>query len=348
MVEPKKKCTIASIAKELGVSPSTVSRAFNPESKISDEVRQTILQYAKKQNYVVNRAASRLSMKEINIGLVFTDEYDYATKEYLRGVTDGYRELFDLKINLETNIVEWRNKTAKSVRSTLEQFRNFDGLIVSGLLEPEELSILDDISKKTNIVLLNADAPQIGRLFASYHDPSVSSCIAAEFIGDCLRRSETRNVVIFTGDRKSDLHRRSNEAFLNASQKFGINVAASYDMKDSPEILKWQLHEMNDKLGFVPDGIYITSGKSLELCKYIKSNGLAEKTVTVGFDLYDEMIDFIKQGTVWATIYQNLYKQAKNAFIYLVKYIINEGDVNNVIFPTPELIMKSNLKFYTK
>ena len=48
IIAKKKKSTIITIADELGVSPSTVSRAFNPKSKISNEARQRILQCAKR------------------------------------------------------------------------------------------------------------------------------------------------------------------------------------------------------------------------------------------------------------------------------------------------------------
>ena len=73
------------IAEELGVSKSTVSRAFDPSSNISNEVRNRILEYAKEKNYVLNRAASRLSMREINIGMLYPDMYSYATNEFIRG-----------------------------------------------------------------------------------------------------------------------------------------------------------------------------------------------------------------------------------------------------------------------
>ena len=346
MAEAKKKSTIATIAEELGVSPSTVSRAFNPESKISDEVRQKILRCAKQQNYVPNLAASRLSMREINIVVLFTNAYQHAAEEYRRGVTDAYRELFDLKINLEIKILDEKDKKPENLKPLLNECSSFDGVIVSGFLEEEELRELNRLAKKTNLVLLQADMPQIDRLFASCHDSGVSSRLAAEFLGDCLRRSARRNVVIFTGDRKSDLHRRANEFFLEAAEAFGLTVIDSFDMQDSPEILKWQLHEMHTKRGVWPDGIYITSGRSLELCKYMKANDLADRTVLVTFDVHKETVDYLKQGIIWGSIYQNLYKQAKNAFTHLVRYLIGEVEPDSVISPVPELILKSNLDFY--
>ena len=39
------------IAKELNMTPSMVSRAFNPEAKVSEEKRQIVLETAKKYHF---------------------------------------------------------------------------------------------------------------------------------------------------------------------------------------------------------------------------------------------------------------------------------------------------------
>ena len=349
IIAKKKKSTIITIADELGVSPSTVSRAFNPKSKISNEARQRILQCAKRQNYVPNRTASRLSMREINIGVVYTSFYDLASDEFAKGIRDAYRELFDLKINLEFETLNYTTRTSDNLREILSRWENFDGVIVSGLSDPDEIAILNRYAKiNRNIVLLQADIPEVDKLFVSCHDPAVSSRMAAEFIADCLKFSPRKDVVIFTGERRTGLHTEANDVFIRAAEELGLNVVGSFDMKDSPEMLKWQLYEMYVKQGMRPAGVYITSGKSIELCKFIKENELSERTVLVTFDVYPELNEYLKSGVITATIYQNLYKQAKNAFINLVKYVIGQIDVGNFISPAPELVLKSNLDFYIR
>ena len=154
--------------------------------------------------------------------------------------------------------------------------------------------------------------------------------------------------MIFTGERRTGLHTEANDVFIRAAEELGLNVVGSFDMKDSPEMLKWQLYEMYVKQGMRPAGVYITSGKSIELCKFIKENELSERTVLVTFDVYPERNEYLKSGVITATIYQNLYKQAKNASINLVKYVIGQIDVGNFISPAPELVLKSNLDFYIR
>lgn len=56
-----KNVTIKDIAKALGLSPSTVSRALNNYSDISPETRDKVIEMAKKLNYTPNIFAKALS-----------------------------------------------------------------------------------------------------------------------------------------------------------------------------------------------------------------------------------------------------------------------------------------------
>ena len=50
----KSKATLKQIAKELGVSVSTVSKALNDSSEISEPTKKRIQEYAKLKNYKPN------------------------------------------------------------------------------------------------------------------------------------------------------------------------------------------------------------------------------------------------------------------------------------------------------
>lgn len=59
-----KRVTIQDLAKELGTTPSTVSRALRGHEGISKPMKKKVLALAKKRNYQVNRAASNLRVGE--------------------------------------------------------------------------------------------------------------------------------------------------------------------------------------------------------------------------------------------------------------------------------------------
>ena len=49
---------------------TAVSRAFNPSSRLDPEKRRLVLETAAKYGFTPNRMASRLSMREIKIGII--------------------------------------------------------------------------------------------------------------------------------------------------------------------------------------------------------------------------------------------------------------------------------------
>lgn len=71
----RKKMTIYTLAEELGISPSTVSKVVNNTGKVSDRTRKRVLEYIKKVGYVPSTSARMLKSKSTRtIGIVFTEE----------------------------------------------------------------------------------------------------------------------------------------------------------------------------------------------------------------------------------------------------------------------------------
>jgi DNA-binding LacI/PurR family transcriptional regulator len=116
VMEKKKSCTIADIAKEAGVSKSTVSRALNNNPLIGDETRQKINAIAKRRHFQINMPARRLTLKQSNTVAFVTHSMhkefsvcDLFTMEILGGITAGLKEQgYDLlMLFVDPCDVEW-------------------------------------------------------------------------------------------------------------------------------------------------------------------------------------------------------------------------------------------------
>src|SRR5690606_24256426 len=69
--KPKSENSIVDIAKVLGISPATVSRALNNNSRISEATRERVKEMAKAMGYRHNSMASSLRNRRSNtIGLI--------------------------------------------------------------------------------------------------------------------------------------------------------------------------------------------------------------------------------------------------------------------------------------
>jgi LacI family transcriptional regulator len=126
--------TLADIARELGVSKMTVSRAINNHPEISPETRARILETAQRMNYRPNQHARALTTNRSYLfGIVVPDLMHSYFAEICRGVESvgrpaGYQNL----------ICSTDEDAANEVGEVEALLPRTDGLIVASSLPPEE------------------------------------------------------------------------------------------------------------------------------------------------------------------------------------------------------------------
>ncbi|KAA0549027.1 LacI family transcriptional regulator [Bacillus sp. BGMRC 2118] len=127
--------TIKDISKAAGVSVTTVSRALNGYSDVSESTRQKVMRVAKELNYVPNTLARSLVMnKSQTIGLLVSGFTKSSIKdnfmvEVMAGINDFAAETnYDLVL-FSTDSTKQREKTY----SQLCKERRVDGVIIQGI-----------------------------------------------------------------------------------------------------------------------------------------------------------------------------------------------------------------------
>lgn len=340
-----KKVTIYSLAEELDMTPTMVSRAFNPNAKIAEGKRALVLSTAKKYNFVPNKFASRLSMKAIKIGIILYYKAEHLKNQMISGIEDAYNNLKDYKIEYTLKIISAKEKTPAECESDLFSFADFDGVILSGFSNNAFKPMLDRFAaKNTNIVFLQSVCEDTNYLFASKHDEILASGLAAEIISDRLSHSDRKNILLFTGDQNSSVHKQAKKAFLSACKEHSLNVIDCIDMRDREEDLSVLSETALKKHQGEFDGIYITSGNCVSLCEAIKVQNI--KTSLVTFDVFSKLYPYIEDKTVCATIFQNVRVQSKTAFSKLCDFIINKKKIEKTVYTDVLPVFKSTLKLY--
>lgn len=85
--------TLLDVAREAGVSPSTVSRILNGTAKVSDEKRQAVMAAIARTGFAPNQMAQGLKKgRSHTIGIVVQDISSPFFDETLRGVDDGLKD----------------------------------------------------------------------------------------------------------------------------------------------------------------------------------------------------------------------------------------------------------------
>ncbi len=333
--------TIYTLAKELNMTPSMVSRAFNPDAKISEEKRKIVLAAAKRYDFHPNRFASRLSMKPIRIGVLLRSRFRVAVEKMMEGIARSHDQLKDYKIEYDVSVFD-ATSSDDELWKALERYREYDGILLSGMSSARYTEGINALYRKNpNIVQVQSVNKDACSLFSSKHDEAVASGLAADFLEQCLRRSERKNILLFTGDLTSTVHAGAVEAFTTCCREKGMALLDVVDMKDNEEYFASLLPEIFSTVRDQIDGIYITSGVSAPLCRFLEKLGLW--VPFVAFDTHADVKRYMEKGIVSAAISQNVAHQMEVAFALLVKHIMDNQACPSVVYTDVNLMLKSNM-----
>jgi DNA-binding LacI/PurR family transcriptional regulator len=129
--------TIKDIAKALGLSTSTVSRALRDSYEISPETKKLVLEYAEKINYHPNPIA--LSLKErrsLSIGVIVSEIANSFFSQAIDGIESiAYKNGYNVIISQTRESVEREKINLNYLTS-----RSIDGLVVSVSAETTDFS----------------------------------------------------------------------------------------------------------------------------------------------------------------------------------------------------------------
>lgn len=137
--------TIKDIAKALGLSTSTVSRALRDSHEISPETKKLVLEYAEKNNYHPNPIA--LSLKERrsrSIGIIVCEIANSYFSQAINGIesiayNNGYNVIIaQSRESFDREMLNLQYLTSRSI----------DGLIISVSTETKDFSYLKELHSK--------------------------------------------------------------------------------------------------------------------------------------------------------------------------------------------------------
>jgi len=152
--------TIKDIAKALGISTSTVSRALRDSYEISSETKQLVLECAEKLNYRPNPIALSLKEKRSrSIGVVVCE----IANSFFSQVINGIESIaYDKGYNV---IVSQSNESYEREMMDLQYLasRSVDGLLISLSTETNDISHLKSLHQKgLPIVFFDRISDEIG------------------------------------------------------------------------------------------------------------------------------------------------------------------------------------------
>jgi LacI family transcriptional regulator len=337
---------IKEIAARLGISIGTVDRALHGRPGINAVTRTRVLQAAEKLGYRPNLAARMLrSQKKLTISVLLPAEiasfYD-AVRSGIRSGAAPFQDSVELSF---VNYPRLGEGEADAFESALDEVRS-DGIIVAPG-RPAELKPWIRLAAEagTAVLCVTTDAQKTARVGAVTSDPWTSGAVAGELL--CRFRRISGELAVFTGDLSTTDHVDKVEGFRQSALEYspGASVTAVLETHDSPNEARERARRLLTQSPGL-SGIYVATSNSLPVLEVLQESGKLGETPVVTTDLFPEMVAYIRNGGVLATIHQRPEAQGRRAVQELYRYLVDRADAPGIIKLTPHVVMQSNVDLF--
>jgi LacI family transcriptional regulator len=329
--------TISDVAKYLGVSISTVSRALNDKSDINLETKRAIVETAKQLDYQPNLLAKSLHDGKTNIiGVVLPDVMHPFFARVLAGIQNiANKSKYNIIVchSDENNEVEIRNV------ENLVSFK-VDGILISHTKNTTDASHIKNAIKKGIPVV------QFDRVFKNL---DITKVISQDYNGsfylvEHLIMQGCKKIAIMLGPKDLNISNQRLEGYLAALRHFGISVNNDYivhsdiSTNDSQRTFDYFMSLENP-----PDAIFtVFYRNSIEMMSLAKNQGfkIPEQLAFVSYG-DDALVEFFEPSLTVFNQYP--IKIGETSMNSLLNEINNKLDTSkNIITIEGKLIIRNS------
>lgn len=309
--------TIKDLARELGISASTVSRALKNHPDISEETRHAVNELAERLNYQPNAVALSLKNSRSNtIGVIIPEIVHYFFSSVISGVEDvAYEAGFTVIICQSNEMYDREVSNVKALRA-----QRVDGVLVSVSKETnrfEHLKYLQD--GNIPLVFFDRIVPEIeaDRVIIDDKDAAYRATMH-------LVEAGRRRIAHFAAPQNLIIGRERKEGYIKALKDADIPFDASLIIEaDSFEKARIAMNNLIDS-GNPPDGIFAVNDlTAIGAMQTIQKRGLKipQDISVVGFS--DGRFSGITEPNL-TSVDQHGYEMGTIACEMLIERIINK------------------------
>ena len=228
------RATIKDIAKILGISPSTVSRALKDHPDISEKTKQAVREVARQLNYRPNLLAQKLRTKRSNlIGVIIPQIVHFFFSSIISGIEDYAYEKGYTVIVAQSN--ENYQREVKNVQVLLDS--GIDGILISRTKQTTDFTHFKEILKNDiPIVFFDRSCPSI-----DVDKVVVNDEIAAYRATKYLLETGCRKIIHFSGPENLVISTKRLTGYKEALREYNIPI-------DRKKIIKCDTFEAGQKI----------------------------------------------------------------------------------------------------
>lgn len=270
------KITMLDIAKEMGVSKTTVSRALNDKTDISEELRAKILDKCQELGYFRNNSARSLSSKSnMSIGIlineVINEKGEFFYKEIYTNVVMnldllGYTTI--LKIVTQSDL-------DKNIPPNFAAQQMVDGIIIIGQLPKAFVELTNKF--KIPVVLADFD---LGNL--QFDSVVTNNIVSVSNLTKSLIEDGYQKITFVGNDKLTSSILERFWGYKMEMKNAGLNISQMIDRTASNQEPSFNLDLIKAQDVFICDNDYT----AYKLIEYLKQNNLliSQQKRVIGFD----------------------------------------------------------------
>lgn len=330
--------TLKQIAKELGMSAMTVSRALNNKENVDKNTKKRVVEKARSMGYTPNHVAKSLvSSKTNTIGVVIPEIYHAFFSEVISGIEEmAYKMNYQLFL---TNSAEKSEREKNSINAL--QSKRVDGILISCAETSDDISFYKQIvSTGLPFVFFDRCIENIGASCISVNDFESSKQITQHLIEHGYKK-----IAHLSGPEGVSMAQKRKNGYIEALKENDTPFDKSL-VKESGFNEKGGYKAMNELLDLPVNKwpravVAVNDPAAFGAIKAIKERGLTipDDIAIVGFsdDIRSELID-----CPLTTVRQPAYQIGKRAAEKLIKMIdTNEEPIENIVL-TNEIIIRES------
>jgi DNA-binding LacI/PurR family transcriptional regulator len=335
----KSRTTITDIARELNISPSTVSRSLNNHPAISQKTRDAVIELAKKLNYLPNLLALNLLKKRTNtIGVIVPEITSYFFSSIISGIQDL---LNPLGVNM---IIGQSNESFEEEKSIVRTFASIrvDGFLISPSSKTKNFDHLKVLTENNiPLVIFDRDIEgfEVDKVFV---DEFSGSFQAVEH----LIKTGCRRIAHIAGPSTLSTARHRMEGYTQALKLNGLPINKEYIVECKGFTPKHGIKPTKQLLALPnpPDAIFtVNDGVAIGAMFVLKEAGIAipDQISVIGFD-DDPHSCYFKPSL--STVWQPTYELGMLAARILMKRVNSNNDLSKIRVEKlfPELIIRGS------
>ncbi len=208
--------TMKEIAKKLGVSVSTISRALKDSPELHPETKRKIVEAAKEMNYQPNLLAQSLRIsRSKTLGVIVPEITSHFFASCISGIQDtANKRGYNVMICQSNESIEQEKANIRTLVSS-----QVDGLLISLSRETNKFDHLYDLyDREINFVLFDRVQEDIPVSKVTFNDAG-----GAYQVTKHLLENGSRRIVYVSGPEDLYISKKRKEGYLRALAEFGVH-----------------------------------------------------------------------------------------------------------------------------